>query len=47
MIEEFIEVLRGKRPPLATGMTGVLSTAIADGAERSIASGRAVILTIA
>lgn len=40
MIEEFVDALRGKRTPLATGMTGVLSTAIAAAAEKSIATGK-------
>ena len=41
MMEEFIEVLSGKKKkPLADGMTGVTSTAIAAAAEKSICSGK-------
>ena len=41
MMEEFIEVLGGKKKkPLADGMTGVMSTAIAAAAEKSICTGK-------
>ena len=41
MMEEFIEVLSGKKKkPLADGMTGVISTAIAAAAEKSICTGK-------
>ena len=40
MIEDFVAALRGERKPLATGLTGILSTAIAAAAERSVITGK-------
>lgn len=46
MIEDFLEALRNGTHPVADGMTGVISTAVAEAAEKSIESGNVEIIKI-